>query len=269
MLRSGVAMPIVGLGTSPLKGLDCERAVVSALEVGYRLIDTAENYRNEDAVGRALHASTVPRDEVVVTTKFNKEWHSVAGVKEIVGRSLELLQLDYVDVLLIHWPNPAQGRYVEAFEGLLAVQEAGLTRAIGTSNFWLDHLQELARHGHTPEINQIKLDPFRPQRELTAYMREHLIVGECWSPLGAGTSGLLERPELQLVAAAHEVTPAQVVLRWQVEQGLVTIPKSANPERQRQNLDIFGFELTTAERHLIDSLEDPSAPFTDPAEFGH
>ncbi|HZK05238.1 MAG TPA: aldo/keto reductase [Actinomycetaceae bacterium] len=268
-LRSGVRVPKVGLGTSPLKGAECERAVISALELGYRLIDTAENYRNEDAVGAAVRRSGIPRNEVVITTKFNREWHSIDGVREVLSRSLELLGFDYVDILLIHWPNPDQDRYVDAFEGMLAVQDEGLTHAIGTSNFLPRHLEKLAQNGYIPEINQIQLDPLRPRRDVLTYMTANEIRGECWSPLGAGKTDLLERPELKMIAGLHDVTVGQVVLRWQVQQALVTIPKSASPERQRDNLDIFGFELSRAEMRLIDTLEDPDAPVSDPEIFGH
>lgn len=268
-LRSGLTIPRVGLGTWPLTGDEGLRAVASALEVGYRLLDTAENYRNEDVVGRAVRESGIPRSEIVVTTKFNKEWHSVEGVREIVSRSLELMGLEHVDILLIHWPNPGQDRYVEAFEGMLAVQEEGLTTAIGTSNFLPTHLDVLAAAGYVPEINQIQLDPLRPRRDVVAYMRENGIVGECWSPLGRASGELLGRPELATIAEAHGVTPAQVVLRWQIQQGLVTIPKSASPERQAENLDVFSFELSEEEMAAIRTLEDPDAEISDPEAFGH
>lgn len=262
-------MPRVGLGTWPLTGEECVRAVTSALQLGYRLIDTAENYRNEDAVGRAVRESGIPRAEIVVTTKFNKEWHSMDGVREIVSRSLELMGLDYIDLLLIHWPNPGQRRFVHAFEGMLAVQEEGLVNAVGTSNFLPSHLEVLSHRGYIPEINQIQMDPLRPRRDVLDYMRTAGIVGECWSPLGKAVGEVLERKELEFVADAHGITPAQVVLRWQVQQGLVTIPKSASPQRQAENLDIFGFELSDSEMALVDSLADPDAPVADPEEFGH
>nr|NLD40793.1 aldo/keto reductase [Actinomycetales bacterium] len=268
-LRSGVAVPRIGLGTWPLTGSEGVEAVASALDLGYRLLDTAENYRNEDAVGQAVRESSVPRENIVVTTKFNKEWHSIDGVREVLSRSLDALGLDYVDILLIHWPNPGHGRYVHAFEGMLAVQEDGLVRSVGTSNFLPTHLDVLASEGYIPEINQIQLDPLRPRNDVVAYMRENGIVGECWSPLGKAQGELLEREELQAVADAHGVTPAQVVLRWEIQRGLVPIPKSASRERQAENLDVFGFELSEEEMQAVDSLEDPQAKIDDPDRFGH
>lgn len=268
-LRSGLTVPRVGLGTWPLTGAEAVAAIGSALDVGYRLVDTAENYRNEDAVGQAVRESGIPRDEIVVTTKFNKEWHSIDGVREILSRSLELMGLDYVDILMIHWPNPSQGTYVHAFEGMMAVQEEGLVRSIGTSNFLPTHLDVLANEGYVPEVNQIQLDPLRPRRDVVAYMRENGIVGECWSPLGKATGELFDRPELRGVAEEHGVTVAQVVLRWEVQQGLIVIPKAAGRERQMENLDIFGFELSDEEMALVGSLEDRDADITDPERFGH
>ena len=267
-LAGGVQLPQMGLGTWPLNDDEAAVAVKSALQIGYRHLDTAENYRNEVGVGQGIRDAGVAREELFVTTKFNKEWHSVEGARTACEASLKRLGLDYVDLLLIHWPNPAQDRYVQAFEGLLKLRDAGLVRAVGVSNFKVAHLQKLFDAGLTPQVNQIELSPTRPRKELVALHRAHGIVTESWSPLDRG-GDLLKADAIQKAAAAHGVTPAQVVLRWHVQQGLVAIPKSADPERQRLNLDVFGFALSAAEMAAIDALEQPEPKLLDADRFGH
>ena len=267
-LAGGVQLPQMGLGTWPMNDDEAAVAVKSALQIGYRHLDTAENYRNEVGVGQGIRDSGVAREEVFVTTKFNKEWHSVEGARTACEASLKRLGLDYVDLLLIHWPNPAQDRYVQAFEGLLKLRDAGLVRAVGVSNFKVAHLQKLFDAGLTPQVNQIELSPTRPRKELVALHRAHGIVTESWSPLDRG-GDLLKADAIQKAAAAHGVTPAQVVLRWHVQQGLVAIPKSADPDRQRLNLDVFGFALSAAEMAAIDALEQPEPKLLDADRFGH
>ena len=267
-LAGGVQLPQMGLGTWPMNDDEAAVAVKSALQIGYRHLDTAENYRNEVGVGQGIRDSGVAREEVFVTTKFNKEWHSVEGARTACEASLKRLGLDYVDLLLIHWPNPAQDRYVQAFEGLLKLRDAGLVRAVGVSNFKVAHLQKLFDAGLTPQVNQIELSPTRPRKELVALHRAHGIVTESWSPLDRG-GDLLKADAIQKAAAAHGVTPAQVVLHWHVQQGLVAIPKSADPERQRLNLDVFGFALSAAEMAAIDALEQPEPKLLDADRFGH
>ena len=267
-LAGGVQLPQMGLGTWPMNDDEAAVAVKSALKIGYRHLDTAENYRNEVGVGQGIRDSGVAREEIFVTTKFNKEWHSVEGARTACEASLKRLGLDYVDLLLIHWPNPAQDRYVQAFEGLLKLRDAGLVRTVGVSNFKVAHLQKLFDAGLTPQVNQIELSPTRPRKELVALHRAHGIVTESWSPLDRG-GDLLNADSIQKAAAAHGVTPAQVVLRWHVQQGLVAIPKSADPERQRLNLDVFGFALSAAEMAAIDALEQPEPKLLDADRFGH
>ena len=267
-LAGGGQLPQMGLGTWPMNDDEAAVAVKSALQIGYRHLDTAENYRNEVGVGQGIRDSGVAREEVFVTTKFNKEWHSVEGARTACEASLKRLGLDYVDLLLIHWPNPAQDRYVQAFEGLLKLRDAGLVHAVGVSNFKVAHLQKLFDAGLTPQVNQIELSPTRPRKELVALHRAHGIVTESWSPLDRG-GDLLKADAIQKAAAAHGVTPAQVVLRWHVQQGLVAIPKSADPERQRLNLDVFGFALSAAEMAAIDALEQPEPKLLDADRFGH
>lgn len=268
-LRSGVQMPQVGLGTWPLRGEDGVQAVLSGLRAGYRLIDTAENYGNEDAVGTAVRKSGLPREEVFITTKFNKRWHSQNGVRQALTNSLGRLGLEYVDLFLIHWPNPQQGTFADAFAGMLQLQQEGLIRAAGVSNFKPRHLQVLLDQAMIPEVNQIQLDPQRPRWDIVEFLRQNGIITECWSPLGAGDGDLLRLPAIVAAAQAHDRSPAQVVLRWEVQHGYVTIPKSANPERQAQNLNIFDFELTSEEMTALDGLANPALPVSDSDVFGH
>lgn len=267
-LRSGARLPLLGLGTWPLNDAEAADTVALALEAGYRLIDTAENYRNESGVGEGIRRSGVPREELFVTTKFNREHHSRDGVRRAFETSADLLGLDYVDLLLVHWPNPAQGRHVEAVEGIAALMEQGLVRAVGTSNYKPAHLQQVIDAGIVPDVNQIQLDPQRPRIEERAFHNEHGIVTESWSPLGQG-SGLLDEPAVTAIAEAHGRTPAQVVLRWHVQQGMVAIPKSSNPERLAQNLDIFDFELSGAELAAVYLLDSAGADVVDSDAFGH
>lgn len=268
-LSNGAVMPRLGLGTSPMNDGDAERAVVQALEVGYRLVDTAENYRNEVGVGRALGASGVAREDLFVTSKFNKRWHSVEGARTAFDASAEKLGLEYLDLLLIHWPNPDQDRYVDAWRGLIELREAGLVRAIGTSNFKPSHLQRLIDEtGVAPEVNQVQLSPVWTKRTEREFHATHSIVTEAWSPLGKGTD-LLDHPTVAAVARAHDKTPGQVVLRWEVQQDVVPIPKSANRERLEQNLAVFDFELTADELTALDALDGIGKAPADSDRFGH
>lgn len=246
---------------------DAERAVSQALEVGYRLFDTAENYRNEVGVGRALRGA--PRDQVFVTSKFNKRWHSLEGARTAFEASAEKLGLKYLDLLLIHWPNPEQDRYVDAWRGLIELREAGLVRAIGTSNFKPSHLARLIDEtGVAPEVNQVQLSPVWAKAAEREFHAQHGIVTEAWSPLGKGTD-LLSHPAVQEIAKAHGRSPGQVVLRWETQQDVVPIPKSANPSRLADNLDIFDFDLTAAELSALATLDGTSRPAADSDRSGH
>jgi 2,5-diketo-D-gluconate reductase A len=270
LLRNGAEIPVLGLGTSPLQGTESAKQVRTALEAGYRLIDTAENYRNEDAVGQALRDSGIDRSEVFITTKFNRRWHSVDGVRQAYEASLERLGVDYADLLLVHWPNPDQDRYVDALRGLDALLSDTGLRAIGTSNFKPAHLQRvLDETGITPDVNQIQLSPYSTRNESRAYHAAHGIVTESWSPLGASGDELRNDPVITGIAEDHGKSPTQVVLRWHVQLGLVVIPRSSNPGRMAENLDIFDFELTEQEMSTIGSLDRGDAVVRDSDEFGH
>jgi 2,5-diketo-D-gluconate reductase A len=254
-LRSGAEIPVLGIGTSPLKGAESATQVRTALEVGYRLIDTAENYRNEDAVGQALRDSGIDRSEVFITTKFNRRWHSVDGVRKAYEASLKRLGVD-VDLLLVHWPNPDQDRYVDALRGLDALfKETGL-RAIGTSNFKPAHLQRvLDETGITPDVNQIQLSPYSTRAESRGYHEAHGIATESWSPLGASGDELRSDPAITAIAKVHGKSPTQIVLRWHIQLGLVVIPRSSNPSRIAENIDVFDFELSEQEMNAISELD--------------
>jgi 2,5-diketo-D-gluconate reductase A len=268
-LANGVSMPALGFGTSPMSDEETETAVLAALAAGYRLIDTAENYRNESGVGRAIRASGVDRDQVFVTTKFNRRWHGVDEARQAFAASAERLGLERIDLLLIHWPNPHQDRYVDAWRGLIALLEAGDVRAIGVSNFQPHHLDRLLEEtGVTPHVNQIQLDPRHGRAEERAYHAAHGIVTESWSPLGAGDD-LLERPIIVDLAERHGRTPAQIVLRWHVQLGLIPIPKSSRPARMAENLDVFEFELGPDDLEMLGSLEGQGEPILDPDRIGH
>lgn len=267
-LSNGVEMPLLGLGTWPMNDEQAAVAVASALRTGYRLIDTAENYENERGVGEGIRNSGLSRDEVFVTTKFNRKWHSVDGARAACEASLQRMGLDYLDLLLVHWPNPDQDRYVEAFQGLVRLLEAGLVRAIGTSNFKPAHLQRLFDLGLVPHLNQIQLDPYHRRDDLIAIHREKGIATQAWRPLGFGNQ-MLSDPLITAIAETHGRTPAQVVLRWHVQQGISATPKSADPLHQAQNLDLFGFALSAAEMAVLDGLDRPDPDMLDADRFGH
>jgi len=269
-LRHGAEIPVLGLGTSPLVGTDSVRQVRTALESGYRLIDTAENYHNEDAVGQAIRDIGMNRNEIYITTKFNRRWHDVDGVRQAYEASLRRLGVDYIDLMLVHWPNPDQDRYVEAVQGLQALLDSGGLRAIGTSNFKPAHLQRvLDETGITPDVNQIQLSPYSTRNESREYHAANDIVTEAYSPLGASSSDLRGDPVITGIAKDHGKSPTQVVLRWHVQLGLVAIPRSSNPGRIAENIDIFDFGLTEQEMSKISALDRGESVATDSDVFGH
>ncbi|MFI1002950.1 aldo/keto reductase [Streptomyces galbus] len=242
-LNDGTTIPAVGLGTWPMDDAEAERAVAEALGLGYRLVDTATNYRNETGVGRGLAHAGVDREEIVVTTKLPGRHHGYEETLASFEESRRRLGVDHVDLYLIHWPLPRVDRYVDSWRAMIKLREEGLVRSIGVSNFTPGHIERLEKEtGVLPSVNQIELHPLFPQDALRAFHAAKGIVTESWSPLGRG-SELLEDPAVVSVAEAHGVTPAQAVLRWHVQLGALPIPKSADLGRQRANLDVFGFEL--------------------------
>jgi diketogulonate reductase-like aldo/keto reductase len=253
-LLDDTALPAIGFGTYPLTGEDGIRAMVSALEAGYRLLDTAVNYGNETEVGEAIRRSGVPRDELVVQTKVPGRDHAFDRAVASIEGSLERLGLEQVDVALIHWPNPSVGRYVDAYRALVECRERGLVRSVGVSNFTEQHLADVIEAtGVGPVLNQVELHPLFPQEPLRAVHERLGIVTEAWSPLGKRNAPFAADP-VAAAAEAHGVTPAQAILRWQVQLGVVPLPKSSDPARQRANLDVFGFELSPDEMAAITGL---------------
>lgn len=256
-LHDGTELPYVGLGTNPMRGDDAVGAIVSALDAGYRLLDTAVMYENEAEVGDAVRRSGVPRDEIIVTSKIPGRHHAYDQAIASTKESLQRLGLDHLDLHLIHWPNPSRGLYVEAWQALVDLQREGVVRSIGVANFTADHLDRIiGETGVTPVVNQIELHPAFPQEEMRAANAERGVRTEAWSPLGKGQVPF-DEPAIAAAAQAHGVTPAQAILRWHVQLGSLPIPKSADPLRQRQNLEVFDFELTDDEMAAITALGRP------------
>lgn len=267
-LLHGAEIPVLGLGTYPMDDAASAAAVRTAVEAGYRLFDTAENYGNEAGVGQGVRDCGLPREELFVTSKFNKAWHSVAGARQAWSNSTERMGLDYIDLLLIHWPNPDQDQYVDAFRGLIELLADGSVRAIGMSNFKPAHLQRvLDETGDAPDVNQIQLSPYTTRTETRAFNTEHGITTQSWSPIKA--EGLLADPIIAEIATAVERTTAQVVLRWHHQLGLITVPKSGNPERIAENAAIFDFELSSDQMEAISALDRGDDHVTDSDTFGH
>lgn len=268
-LPSGGAMPQVALGTWPMDNTETERASLQAIELGYRHFDTAENYENESGVGAAVRRCGLDRAELFVTTKFNRKWHGDAAAG--VAGNLERLGLDYADLVLIHWPNPDQDLYVKAWEGLIALREQGLARAIGTSNFKPANLDRLiAETGVTPEVNQLEMHPYYDRAAERAYYAEKGIISEAWSPLGRDSS-LRNEDLARRLGEKYGKTPGQIILRWGIEVGAATAPKSADRQRQLENLMIFDFALAPDEVVALSKLQPPEGfnPMMDSDSFGH
>jgi diketogulonate reductase-like aldo/keto reductase len=256
-LNDGSTLPAIGFGTYPLRGEEAVTAIVSALEAGCRLLDTAVNYGNEQEVGEAIRRSGVPREEIWVTTKIPGRHHAHDEAVESIRTSAERLGLDHIDLHLIHWPNPGVGKYLEAWQALVEMREEGLVSSIGVSNFTAAHLDRVIEAtGVTPAVNQIELHPYFPQEQMRAANTERGVRTESWSPLGKRQAPFRE-PAVAEAAERRGVTPGQVILRWQVQLGAIPIPKSADPARQRQNLDVFGFELSDGEMAAITALGRP------------
>jgi len=266
-LNTGAAMPQIGFGVFQIPPDEVVEPVRTAIDAGYRLIDTAAAYRNEKGVGRAIAECGVPREELFVTTKL---WNSDQGYDSALRAfegSLGRLGLDYVDLYLIHWPVPAKDAYVDTWRALETVQGDGRARAIGVSNFAVPHLRRLLDETDmVPAVNQVEMHPLFPQDELRAFHAEHGIVTEAWGPIGQG-KGLLDDAEVQKVAAEVGRSPAQVVLRWHVQRGDVAIPKSVHAERIRQNLAVFDFELTDDHMAQLRTLDQGRRLGPDPETF--
>lgn len=268
-LNDGVKIPAIGFGTYALNGTDGAQKITNAIDTGYRLIDTAFNYENEGAVGRAVRQSSVPREELLISSKLPGRHHSYEEALATIQESLFRAGLDYYDFYLIHWPNPKVDLYVEAWQAMIEARKQGLIRSIGVSNFLPEHLERLKQvTGVLPSMNQIELHPEFIQEEQRAWNKEHGIVTESWSPLGRGSS-VLENEKIAQIGKAYNKTISQVILRWHVQLGAVPIPKAASAEHQRDNLNIFDFELTEAEMAVISGLSSPTGRIDDqdPASY--
>ena len=255
-LNDGNDIPQLGYGVFRVPPADTERAVTEALEVGYRHIDTAAIYGNEEGVGAAIAGSGIPRGELFITTKLWNDRHDGDEPRAAIGESLDKLGLDRVDLYLVHWPTPAADNYLHAWEKLIELRDAGLTTSIGVSNFLVPHLEKIvSATGVVPVVDQIELHPAYQQREVTDWAAAHDVRIEAWGPLGQGKYDLFGAPAVADAASAHAKTPAQVVLRWHLQHGFVVFPKSVRRERLEENLDVFDFELTGAEVAAIDAMD--------------
>lgn len=265
-LNSGHHIPQLGLGVYKVAPGETERIVLDAFEAGYRHIDTASFYGNEVEVGRAIAHSGIPREEIFVTTKL---WNTdQPRPREAFEESLDRLGLERLDLFLIHWPQPERGEALGAWQALIEIADSGRSSSIGVSNFESEHLAELIDGtGIVPAVNQIEVHPLHQRRELISFCNERGIAVEAWGPLSQGKSDLLERTAITAAAEAHGKTPAQIVLRWHVQQGRIIFPKTSRPERLTENADIFDFALTEAEMVAIEALDEQQNFGPDPRSF--
>jgi 2,5-diketo-D-gluconate reductase A len=263
-LNDGSTLPAIGLGTYGLRGPEGVESLSNGIASGYRLLDTALNYQNEREVGEAVRNSGLDRSELFVTTKLPGRHHGYEETLASFEESRANLGLDSVDLYLIHWPLPRVGKYLQSWKAMIELRDRGDVRSIGVSNFTPRLLQELVDEtGVAPAVNQVELHPYFPQSDLRRFHAEHGIVTESWSPL-ARRRNVADEPVVREIAETHSVTPIQVVLRWHIQLGALPIPKSADAERQRTNLDVFGFTLADAEVEAISALEDDRLWGADP-----
>lgn len=266
-LNNGVIMPLIGAGTWPLKGDECINVVSSAIKSGFRLIDTAARYENEKEVGIGIKCSQIDRHQLFITSKLRGSAHGYKKTIDAFYKTLDDLQLDYLDLYLIHWPLPSKALYVETWEAMITLHNKKLIRAIGVSNFKISHLSRIIDETAViPAVNQLQLSPYLPQNETRQWMKRYNILCQDWSPLGRGTD-LLTNQIICQIANKHHKTPAQVILRWHLELGNSVIPKSSNPNRQKENLDIFNFSLDPHDMELISTLNRHLPPTQDPDNY--
>ncbi|TAL14474.1 aldo/keto reductase [Patescibacteria group bacterium] len=278
ILNNKLSIPQLGLGVWQANdGSEVEAAILSAITAGYRLIDTATAYGNEGGVGRAIKASGVPREELFITTKLRNDSQGYDKTLAAFDESMKLLDLEYLDMYLIHWPQPSKGLYLETWKAMEELHKQGRVKTLGVCNFQISHLQNLMEHATVqPAVNQVELHPYFPQTELRKFANDHNIAIESWSPIGGsgGAGGrsthdspLLDQPILLSIGQQYGKTPAQVVLRWHIQNGLIVIPKSVHEDRIKQNIDVFDFELTTDDMNSINGLETGKRGGPDPDTF--
>lgn len=268
-MNDGHQIPAIGLGTYQIRGGAGLDQVLTAIQDGYRLLDTSTNYDSEGIVGEAIRRSGIPRSEFFVTTKLPGKYHHYEDALMMIQESLFRMGLDYFDLYLIHWPLPKRGLYVEAWQALVTAQKMGLIRSIGVSNFEPEHLDKIIeKTGMTPAVNQIEIHPYWVQERMVRANEQRGIVSEAWSPLGRGSDALKESVIVEL-AEKYDKTPAQIILRWHGQRGIIPIPKSRNLQHQRENLAIDDFELSQTEIERINLLEKPDGRIDgqDPNEY--
>ena len=268
-MLDGQIIPQIGFGTYKLNGMQGAHAIVSALDQGYRLLDTAYNYENEGTVGKAIEMSNVPRDQIIITSKLPGRYQDYDASLTAIQESIYRLGVEYLDLYLIHWPNPKQGKYIEAWQAMIDAQKAGLVKSIGVCNFLPEHIETLEKEtGVLPVINQIELYPYFNQREMVKYNASKGIVTQAWSPLGRA-SNVINDEKITEIADKHNKTIPQVILKWHIQNGVVPIPKSTSVARQFQNIDIFDFYLDSDDLEKIDTLtrEDGRRKDQDPAVY--
>lgn len=267
--NNGLKLPAIGFGTYRLKGALGVNAITSALNIGYRLLDTAFNYENEGTVGTAIKRSGIPREQIIISSKLPGRHHHYQEALETIQESLYRAGLDYYDLYLIHWPNPKRGLYLEAWQALITAQKMGLIREIGVSNFLPEHIDHLIEQtGITPAVNQIELHPYFSERQLRQYDQQHHIFTWAWSPLGRANA-VLKDPIIAGIAQDVNRSISQVILRWEIQIGVLPIPKSAHSIRQLENYQVFDFELSPAQVQTISNLDraDGRIQNQDPAEY--
>ena len=253
-LNDGLEIPTIGFGTYLLKGQTGVDSIRNAIELGYRLIDSAFNYENEGTVGEAIRQSSVNRDQIIVTSKLPGRHHQYKEALDTIQESLFRTGLSYYDIYLIHWPNPLENKYVEAWQALIEAKSRGLVRSIGVCNFLPEHLEELEKEtGILPSINQIELHPYFNQKVQMEWHQKHGIATEAWSPLGRGNS-MLQDESIAAIAKVHQKSIAQVILRWHIQNQVIPIPKAVSSKHQLENMDVFDFALTDKEMEAINSL---------------
>jgi 2,5-diketo-D-gluconate reductase A len=255
-LNDGNVIPQLGFGVWQVPDDEATPAVLEAIKAGYRLIDTAQGYDNEEGVGKAIRDSGVTRDQLFITSKLRNGAHEYEEAIKAFELSAEKLGLNYLDMFLIHWPVPEQDKYVDAWRALVELKNQGRIRSIGVSNFLPEYIERIVEAtGLLPAVNQVELHPKYQQRDIRAFHAKHDIALECYSPLGSGA--VLDDAVIGEIAKKHGKSVSQVILRWELDQGLIVIPKSTHAERIRQNIDVLGFSLDDEDRQRIDALDDP------------